>query len=85
MCDSDVFCSAVVAGVLKSIRVSCFVRDFRQVELNRTSLYWGLLLICILSAGNPTKAAGGRHVLSQPAGTPLSLLSEVLFSSYFFN
>ena len=27
-----------------------FRRRFDEVELNRTSLYWGLLLICILSA-----------------------------------
>jgi len=52
----------------------------------RTSLYWGLLLICILSARglNERLAPSEREA---PAATFFSrgVLDQVLFSSYFFN
>ena len=52
----------------------------------RTSLYWGLLLICILSARGLNENLSPRE-RQAPAATAASsgVLDQVLFSSYFFN
>ena len=73
-------------------------RRFGEVELNRTSLYWGLLLICILSAlvlvCRSHESITFHHSWFKTRRISEFRLSawrchvvwtQVLFSSYFFN
>ena len=81
-------------------KISVGRRRFGEVELNRTSLYWGLLLICILSAlvwvGSITFQTSELSKSGIAESLSFSILerffvsrhvvwTQVLFSSYFFN
>ena len=79
-------------------KISVGRRRFGEVELNRTSLYWGLLLICILSAlvlvCRSHESITFHHSWFKTRRISEFRLSawrchvvwtQVLFSSYFFN